>query len=179
MSCWRILNKHCRARPCKWPRPYDPNFGLSMSPKLLRSIYRFGVMLRWLNSPGPRDYEVKYMNEPCNACSVVNPIRVYGYWKWLLEWRGMLISACQIEVQFLQVLVTWANSGSHIWHPSPLWQSFILSIEQDLVKFRKEGGYLYVWLFNPSPYEQNFSPFCMRVQQNFTLKISLWVEQLW
>ncbi len=25
------LNKHCTARPCKWPQPYDPDFGLSMS----------------------------------------------------------------------------------------------------------------------------------------------------
>ena len=24
------LNKHCRARPCRWPQPYDPDFGLSM-----------------------------------------------------------------------------------------------------------------------------------------------------
>ncbi len=29
-----------------------------------------------------------------------------------------------------------SNLGSHIWHPSPLLQSFILSVEQDLVKFR-------------------------------------------
>ncbi len=25
------FNKHCRARPCKWPQPYDPDFGFSMS----------------------------------------------------------------------------------------------------------------------------------------------------
>ncbi len=25
------FNKHCRARPCKWPQPYDPDFTLSMS----------------------------------------------------------------------------------------------------------------------------------------------------
>ncbi len=30
-----LLNKHCRARPCKRPPPYDPDFGLSMS-------HRFG-----------------------------------------------------------------------------------------------------------------------------------------
>ncbi len=31
ISKWYILNKHCRARPCEWPRPYDPDFSLSMS----------------------------------------------------------------------------------------------------------------------------------------------------
>ncbi len=25
------FNKHCRARPCEWPRPYNPDFSLSMS----------------------------------------------------------------------------------------------------------------------------------------------------
>ncbi len=27
----KAFNKHCRARPCKLPRPYDPDFGISMS----------------------------------------------------------------------------------------------------------------------------------------------------
>ena len=25
------IYKHCRARPCKWPQPYEPDLGLSMS----------------------------------------------------------------------------------------------------------------------------------------------------
>ena len=36
--------------------------------------------------------------------SVVDLIRVYGYGKWLSEWRGMLIPGCQIEAQSLQIL---------------------------------------------------------------------------
>ena len=27
----KVLNKHRRARPCKSPQPYDPDFGLSVS----------------------------------------------------------------------------------------------------------------------------------------------------
>ena len=27
----KCFNRHCRARPCKWPQPYDPDFDLSMS----------------------------------------------------------------------------------------------------------------------------------------------------
>ncbi len=30
-GCRFLLFWHCRARPCKWPQPYDPDFDLSLS----------------------------------------------------------------------------------------------------------------------------------------------------
>ncbi len=77
------LNKYCKARSCIWPRPYDPDFDLSMSdllgicyeavaenlrwvPKLLHGIYRTGVT--WRDQNLSRKVEVSYMDEPCNAC---------------------------------------------------------------------------------------------------------------
>ena len=63
------LNKHCRARPCKSPQPYHPDFGPSMShlfgmchervwvPKLLRGMYLIG--LTWKDQNLGRKVEVR------------------------------------------------------------------------------------------------------------------------
>ncbi len=62
MGCiFKPFNKHCKARPCKRPRPYDPDFGLSVS-----HLYRTGLTQKDQNLG--RKVEVKYMNEPFNAC---------------------------------------------------------------------------------------------------------------
>ena len=44
----------------------DMTENLRWVPKMLRSIYRTG--LTWKDQNLGRKVEVKYMNEPCNAC---------------------------------------------------------------------------------------------------------------
>ncbi len=66
-----LFNKHCRARPCKWPRPHAPDFGLSMS-------HLFGISDRnmtisvW-NSPYIEWLAMKTQNYPTVTCSESSP----------------------------------------------------------------------------------------------------------
>ena len=74
------FNKHCRARPCKWPKPYDPDFDLSMLDLWLTAqctgqscnkVWAHQTGLTWKDQNLGRKVEVIYMDDPAMLVKVI------------------------------------------------------------------------------------------------------------
>ncbi len=141
------LNTHCRARPCEWPQPYDPDFSLSMShlfgicnkevwiqknlgmvgnlkwvPKLLCGIYLTG--LTWKDKNLGRKVEVKYILvkyhfEIVIVLSFVS-LRTNNDDKYFIRWHEFL---CEVVIRHVLSVLLFFDAVHFLQSYSMLWKS--------------------------------------------------------